>query len=224
MKAEMRPALTVSLAVLVALVATSCAHDGRSRQVRAFHPYRIGPRPVADKDLDATIREWIGRTVYVSPDGTGIDTLRACYDYGIPYMRNASRAPLDPYRIESVRRDDRFAHLMVARLLGPRGDVDKLWFENDPDAFLEAISADFLLEDPVARHPDWTPETWEAIREQRPDPGMSPDMVRLAIGEPASVDTDADGRPRWTYPWFGAILTFDAASRLVSAEVEDPWL
>ncbi len=210
--------------ILAAALFSSCAVDGRSRSIRAFEPYRIAPRPAAAPDLDPAIRAFIGRTVWVSPDGTGIDTLRSCYALRIPYMRNASRGNLDPYRIESVRRDDRFAQFMVAVLVGPRGAREKLWFENDESAFLEEISADFLLEDPYAAHADWTPETWDAIHRQEPAPEMTPEQVLLAIGRPAREEPSRDGTLRWIYPWFGAVLTFDRGLRLVSAEVEDPWL
>lgn len=218
------PLARLAAVAALALALASCASDLRSRQEKAFHPYRIGPRPAVAADLDPAIRPWVGRTVHVSPDGTGIDTLRSCYELRLAYMRNESRSNLDPYRIESIRRDERFSHLMVAVLRGPDGETDKLWFENDASEFLEALTEDFLVEDPFAAHPDWSPATWSAIREQQPGPGMSPDMVLLALGEPLRVEASDGGKSLWIYPWFGAVLTFDAASRLESAEVEDPWL
>jgi len=221
-----RSFLAAALPVAALLALASCASDMRSRQQRAFHPYVIGPRPAIGEDVAPEIRPYVGRTVWVSPEGTGIDTLRSCYQLRLAYMRNQSRTNLDAYRIESVRRDERFSHLMVAVLSGPKYATEKLWFENDVNAFLEAVGEDFLLDDPVAAHPDWDPRTWDAIRAQVPAAGMSPDMVRLAIGEPASVEATPDvaGGSRWIYPWFGATLTFDAEARLASADVEDPWL
>src|SRR5262245_57964944 len=85
---------------LASLVLAGCAKALRWRQEIAFQPYQLpDSRPTFPPDLDPEIRVWVGRAVWVGPEGTGIDSLRSCYRVGIPYLRNAYRQNLDLYRI-----------------------------------------------------------------------------------------------------------------------------
>jgi hypothetical protein len=60
-------------------------------------------------------------------------------------------------------------------MLSPTQECGPSRTEWEPDRF-------FHLEDPVARHPDWTTETWDQIKNGQVAVGMTDEMVSAACG------------------------------------------
>jgi len=54
--------------------------------------------------------------------------------------------------------------------------------ENTDYSGLENYMSDFYLEDPVLRHPDWSQDVWELIRNQEVAIGMDLEMALMAAG------------------------------------------
>lgn len=132
---------------------------------------------------------------------------------------------------------DALTPLKLARVENQAGS-DVLWFEVEgtglariSDGDLERIARDrkdghlpadwswVYTDDPHATHPDWDLRFWEAIAKRTIVYEMTPDMVRMAFGEPERINTNP--RPenvqvQWIYStgsiWFveGKVFTWQA--------------
>jgi hypothetical protein len=74
-------------------------------------------------------------------------------------------------------------------------------------------------EDPKAAHPDWDETFWKAIEDRVITHGMTPEMVRMAFGEPDKINVNKrpeNVQEHWQYDtgaiWFveGKVFSWQA--------------
>lgn len=114
---------------------------------------------------------------------------------------------LEPLQVVKVELGPRAEKPLCFSLRRDNGET-LLWLgsysriNDSQERLLDPFTENWHLSDPIAQYPDWPEDAWDLIRNFEVAIGMTPEMVRMAWGEPKTITrsiTQAGRSEHWHY-------------------------